>query len=169
MERSSLRGKKPLTKPHANQASSSPSTRTRSSFATHLLEAGHDIRTVQKLLGHKDVRTTMIYTHVMEDGICSVKSPLTRVRLIQQQRKEAANEADGVAPVKSPLQSQLAQKTSDDSPANESPVADTHAAIAEHACQARTRLGLWVPASLLRRVGYAALWVTAFLWGSKQS
>jgi integron integrase len=141
----------------------------RHSFATHLLEAGHDIRTVQKLLGHKDVRTTMIYTHVMEDGICSVKSPLTRVRLIQQQRQKVGNEADGVAPVKSPLQSQLAQKTNDDASANESPVADPRAAIAEHACSARTRLGLWGPAVLLKRMGYAALWVTAFLWGSKQS
>ena len=57
----------------------------RHSFATHMLEAGHDIRTVQKLLGHKDVKTTMIYTHVMQDGICSIESPLTRVRLIQKQ------------------------------------------------------------------------------------
>jgi integron integrase len=66
--------KEAITKASLNKNGSCHSFRH--SFATHLLEDGHDIRTVQELLGHKDVRTTMIYTHVLNRKGLTVRSPL---------------------------------------------------------------------------------------------
>jgi site-specific recombinase XerD len=71
-----IRARKPARLPRAGLTKRVKCRAVLHSFATHLLEGGYDIRTVQELLGHNDVKTTMIYAHVLNRGPASVRSPV---------------------------------------------------------------------------------------------